>query len=401
MNFEKAWKEMINKGNKVKLPSWGGYWEWNEEKQNILIHEKDGNIVEFNSPKMRVKYSIENMLRNDWVIADSDNCPLLGGIAKFGIEDAVRYAKRGLKIRMDWWPKEKYVNFCKVDAQNIENETSYIFSNIEDESYFYRTIDAAFVIVEGYIIREIFNRNLTGYWTWFNEETKEIKQEELDTNSKPSTGVTFDHVDIYYLIEEVVANILNNKVKFRLNWWPTSYYVDNVTDLVYDGNKLAKATFYSKGTISNPYGVKYFYVRNETEVFKSITMIGSKTLLKPDMEEHEELWEEFDMPLGSSSDMELSKIQEYIESVAPERGIDKVSLPNEVLMLAEEVGEVCKAVRQFVKTSPNDKHSKQRALADEIADVFIVLLNICIKSNIDLYDAFINKELINRTRKWE
>lgn len=37
MNFETAFK-MMKEGKKVKLPSWGGYWEWNDEKQTIIMH---------------------------------------------------------------------------------------------------------------------------------------------------------------------------------------------------------------------------------------------------------------------------------------------------------------------------------------------------------------------------
>lgn len=408
MNFEKAWKEMINKGSKVKLPSWGGYWIWDEEKQTILIHEKDGNIVEFNSPKLRVKYSIENMLRDDWVIADSNNCPLLGGIAKFGLDDAIRYAKRGLKIRMNWWPEELYVNSCDgyttIDTENEEIEESYvIFSNIEDNSYFYRTIDSTLNIEKNNLMHKIFDPSKSnGYWTWFNDETKEVRQEELDTNSNSSIGVTFDDVCLCYTIEEVIANITTNNIKFRLDWWPENAYVDKVIDISYDGNKVIRATLYNDngGTFNLP-DVRYYYIRKETEVYKSTVFIDNKNLLKPeDVVEH---WVELDTYklLGISRDACLYEIQKYIETVALARGIDKVSLPNEVLMLSEEVGEVCKAVRQFVKTSPNDKHSKQRELAYELADVFIVLLNICIKSNINLHDAFINKEFINHSRKWD
>ena len=37
MKFEKA-LELMKQGEKVKLPSWGGYWCWNEEKQTIEMH---------------------------------------------------------------------------------------------------------------------------------------------------------------------------------------------------------------------------------------------------------------------------------------------------------------------------------------------------------------------------
>lgn len=41
MRFEEALKIMKD-GNKVKLPSWGGFWKWDSEKESIIMHTKDG-----------------------------------------------------------------------------------------------------------------------------------------------------------------------------------------------------------------------------------------------------------------------------------------------------------------------------------------------------------------------
>ena len=37
MNFKQALKHMVEDGYKMKLPSWGGYWTWNDEKQTIIM----------------------------------------------------------------------------------------------------------------------------------------------------------------------------------------------------------------------------------------------------------------------------------------------------------------------------------------------------------------------------
>ena len=37
MNFKQALEEM-KKGNKVKLPSWGGYWCWDDTKHTVMMH---------------------------------------------------------------------------------------------------------------------------------------------------------------------------------------------------------------------------------------------------------------------------------------------------------------------------------------------------------------------------
>lgn len=36
MNFREAFKAM-KAGEKVKLPSWGGYWYWDSERETIMI----------------------------------------------------------------------------------------------------------------------------------------------------------------------------------------------------------------------------------------------------------------------------------------------------------------------------------------------------------------------------
>ena len=36
MNFKDAF-ELMKKGHKVKLPSWGGYWFWDTEKETVMM----------------------------------------------------------------------------------------------------------------------------------------------------------------------------------------------------------------------------------------------------------------------------------------------------------------------------------------------------------------------------
>ncbi len=45
MNFADALKRM-KEGAKVKLPSWGGYWFWDAEKETVIMHTKDGRNLD-------------------------------------------------------------------------------------------------------------------------------------------------------------------------------------------------------------------------------------------------------------------------------------------------------------------------------------------------------------------
>lgn len=115
MKFTEALKEM-KAGNKVKLPSWGGYWTWDEEKQTIIMHTKDGVELDIRETQ-RVEYTLGNVLSDEWVLADACNCPELGGVATFNFGEALKYLKRGFKIaRKGWNGKEQWV--CLIPHTN-------------------------------------------------------------------------------------------------------------------------------------------------------------------------------------------------------------------------------------------------------------------------------------------
>lgn len=108
MTFSEAFKAM-KAGAKVKLPSWGGYWFWDAEKQSIMMQcrPKDtdkgqGDLLDIRETQ-RVEYTLSNILSDEWLIADETNCPVLGGEATFGSGDAIKYVKRGLKVKRKGW----------------------------------------------------------------------------------------------------------------------------------------------------------------------------------------------------------------------------------------------------------------------------------------------------------
>lgn len=108
MKFAEALKEM-KAGNKVKLPSWGGYWCWDDEKKTIIMHTKDGEKMDIRETQ-RVEYTLENIMSDEWEKAHEENTPVLGGIASFTFSDALKYLKRGLKVqRMNWNGKDQYI----------------------------------------------------------------------------------------------------------------------------------------------------------------------------------------------------------------------------------------------------------------------------------------------------
>lgn len=125
MKFEQALKEM-KAGNKVKLPSWGGYWRWDEEKQTIIIHTKDGVELDIRETEV-VEYTTMNICSDEWMIADETNTPILGGVATFNFGEAIKYLKRGMKVaRKGWNGKKQYIEL----ASNISyvNKTGEVIN---------------------------------------------------------------------------------------------------------------------------------------------------------------------------------------------------------------------------------------------------------------------------------
>lgn len=45
MKFSEAFK-MMKQDIGMKLPSWDGYWWWDEESKTILMYTKDGNCMD-------------------------------------------------------------------------------------------------------------------------------------------------------------------------------------------------------------------------------------------------------------------------------------------------------------------------------------------------------------------
>ena len=111
MKFEEALKAMKS-GSKVKLPSWGGYWYWSPEKETIIMHTKDGQEMDIRETQS-VVYTLQNILSDEWIVANGQNCPQLGGEATFSFGEAIKYLKRGMKVaRKGWNGKKQYIQLA-------------------------------------------------------------------------------------------------------------------------------------------------------------------------------------------------------------------------------------------------------------------------------------------------
>ena len=98
-----------------------------------------------------------------------------------------------------------------------------------------------------------------------------------------------------------------------------------------------------------------------------------------------------------------SKIQNYIKEVIKIRGFSEQKVQDKMLLLLEETGELAKAIRKTIPEASVDyeRIENYTDIEEEVADVFIVLVSICNRLNINLYDAIIKKEEKNIKRQWK
>lgn len=102
----------------MKRPSWGGYWSWDPEKETFLMHcrkedsDTGKDILDIRETK-RVDYTICNLVSDDWIPATHENTYLFGGTPTFGFGEAIKYLKRGLKVkRTGWNGKNQYIELA-------------------------------------------------------------------------------------------------------------------------------------------------------------------------------------------------------------------------------------------------------------------------------------------------
>ncbi|WP_373599432.1 Thoeris anti-defense Tad2 family protein [Paraclostridium bifermentans] len=128
MKWDKAFK-LMKQGNKIKLPSWGGYWFWDNEAQSIMMHCKDNTIVDIRETKV-VDYTFSNIASDEWTISNEENTPILGGEALFGFDEAIKYLKRGIRLSKKSWHKEGMFIECQVPTEFSKMTGSYLYINI-------------------------------------------------------------------------------------------------------------------------------------------------------------------------------------------------------------------------------------------------------------------------------
>ena len=96
----------------------------------------------------------------------------------------------------------------------------------------------------------------------------------------------------------------------------------------------------------------------------------------------------------------LRDLQEYIARAVEERGFKGERIEQRFLLLLEESGEFAKAARKSAGLRFADD-TQTKEVAEEAADVLIILLGLCNMMGIDLEQAVRDKEEKNKQRVWK
>jgi len=103
--------------------------------------------------------------------------------------------------------------------------------------------------------------------------------------------------------------------------------------------------------------------------------------------------------LELKKDPTLNDFQEYVKKLELQRGFIQQNAIEKCLLLGEEMGELFKAIRKAMKLK-TDINANIGSIDEEIADMMIYLCAIANRFDIDIEQAFRNKEEHNKKRTW-
>lgn len=94
----------------------------------------------------------------------------------------------------------------------------------------------------------------------------------------------------------------------------------------------------------------------------------------------------------------LEDFQKLISQLVIDRGYNQETVPEVLMLLIEEVGELAKAIRKL-NGQKTHQDSKIHDAEEELADCLWLLIDISNRLDIDLEAAFRAKETKNKNRK--
>lgn len=106
-------------------------------------------------------------------------------------------------------------------------------------------------------------------------------------------------------------------------------------------------------------------------------------------------------------DARMRDLQRYVHELEAMQGWLDVDLVHNCFLLGEEVGELFKAIRRYERLYEQSEAGERtddesrREVAHEIVDVLNYLLAIANRLDIDVEEAFREKNAMNQSRSWD
>ena len=168
MTFHTALYKMIQCGEKIKMPEWGGYWYWDKEKRTIIIHTKEGKEFDIRDTD-DVAYTFGFVASDNWIIATEDNTIELGAEEHlFGFDTAIRELKRGhFMARKGWNGKGMFIYMTERRVVNAMDESDPVRKEVA--GYFYNK-GITKTVINGNINLKTANDCITVGWVPSQED---------------------------------------------------------------------------------------------------------------------------------------------------------------------------------------------------------------------------------------
>ncbi|HSH64879.1 MAG TPA: nucleotide pyrophosphohydrolase [Bacteroidia bacterium] len=94
----------------------------------------------------------------------------------------------------------------------------------------------------------------------------------------------------------------------------------------------------------------------------------------------------------------LKQVQNQVDEWIKTHGVRYFSELTNMAILTEEVGEVARIISRKYGEQSNKKKEQDKKLADELADVFFVLVCLANQTGVDLTEAF-EKNIVKKTKR--
>jgi NTP pyrophosphatase (non-canonical NTP hydrolase) len=106
------------------------------------------------------------------------------------------------------------------------------------------------------------------------------------------------------------------------------------------------------------------------------------------------------MSLQLTEQAQLKDFQDYVAKMIKERGFENDTPTKVFVLLTKEVGGLARAIRETWPTKGDNAEVVKSKIQEQLADIFIYLLEMSNMHGVSLDQAFREREAVNMKRQW-